>query len=76
MGKGVDIIVDKAIVLYFIHFGRRDPDLVTCSDCLDYRSGLCPGGADDVLLCMLETARHSEFIGNVSLSDMVRKIKG
>ena len=62
MGKGVDIIVDKAIVLYFIHFGRRDPDLVTCLDCLDYCLGLCPGGADDVLDCMLKTAQTCEFL--------------
>lgn len=64
MGKGVDV-VDKVFILYVIHFGRKDPDLVTCLDCLDYKLGLCPGGADDVLECMYETAQTCEFISNI-----------
>ena len=64
MGKGVDI-ADKVVVLYFIHFGRKDPDLATCKDCVDYELGFCSGGADDVLECMYETAESCEFISNI-----------
>jgi len=63
MGKGVDM-ADKVAVLYFIHFGSKDPDLVTCLDCLDYRLRLCPGGAESVFDCMFEQAESCEFFGN------------
>lgn len=64
MGMGFDM-ADKIFVLYLIHFGRNDPDLVTCLDCLDYRSGLCPGGAYDVLQCMYEMAKKCEFFTTI-----------
>ena len=54
-----DDVVRKVIVLYFIHFGNKDPDLVTCRDCCDYCLGFCFGGADDVLGCMLDKAERS-----------------
>lgn len=61
MGKGVDL-ADIITVLYLIHFGKRDPDLVTCLDCLDYRLNLCFGGAESVLYCMYEQAQNCEFV--------------
>lgn len=64
MGKGVDV-ASKITVLYLIHFGSKDPDLVNCLDCLDYRLDLCSGGVESVLDCMYEQAERCEFFGNI-----------
>ena len=64
MLKGVDIS-DKIVILYLIHFGRKDPDLATCKDCVDYELGFCCGGAEDVMECMYEKAESCEFISNI-----------
>ena len=64
MLKGVDIS-DKIAILYLIHFGRKDPDLATCKDCVDYELGFCCGGAEDVMECMYEKAESCEFISNI-----------
>lgn len=47
----------KIFLLYRVHFGYgKDPDLVTCLDCVDYELGVCDGGADDVWDCMARKA--------------------
>ena len=56
---------DKMVILYFIHFGNKNPDFVTCKDCLDYRQGLCSGGSYDVLECMYDKAEGCEFISDI-----------
>jgi hypothetical protein len=75
MVNGVDIS-DKIVILYFMHFGNKNPDLATCKDCDDYELGFCCGGAYDVMDCMYEKAERCEFFGNVNLSDAVKKIRG
>lgn len=55
----VNDLVEKMVVLYFIHFGNKDPDLVTCKDCCDYKLGLC-FGCDDIVGCMHDKAVNTE----------------
>lgn len=57
----------KIFLLYRVHFGNdKDPDLVTCLDCVDYELGSCSGGADDVMECMADKARKGEFLATVA----------
>jgi len=63
-----DFDMDDIIsVLYFIHFGDKDPELVTCKDCNDFYLG-CTGGADDVLNCMYNKAESFSFFSNIKLT--------
>lgn len=55
-------IVYKIEAMYFLHFGNKNSDLVTCKDCVDYKLGICPGGADDVLSCMYDKAGNSGLL--------------
>lgn len=56
----------KIFLLYRVHFGEgKDPDLVTCKDCVDNELGLCDGGADDVIVCMAEKAKKGEFLATL-----------
>jgi len=63
--KESDKMFDKMSILYSIHFGNKSPELATCKDCLDYRQGLCSGGAGDVLNCMYYKAKGCEFISDI-----------
>lgn len=63
MEKVVDIF-SKITILYLIHFGKKNPDLVTCRDCSDYNLGLCFGGYD-VFECMYDKAERSEIVTNI-----------
>lgn len=59
----VNDLVDKMAVLYFIHFGNKDLDLVTCRDCCDYKIGFC-FGCDDIVGCMYDKAVNTEVFSN------------
>lgn len=66
--RRVDNVVYKAAYLYFMHFGNKRPELVTCRDCCDYRLGLCLGfcsGSDGILDCMLDKAESSELFTSI-----------
>ena len=65
MMRKINDIASRVVVLYFMHFGNKDPDLVTCRDCCDYCLGFCYGGADDVLGCMLDKAERCEVFTNL-----------
>jgi len=56
---------DKMAMLYIIHFGNKNPEFVTCKDCLDFRQGFCSGGADDVFECMYDKVEGCEFISRI-----------
>lgn len=64
--RGVMLVRDvdyKVCVLYMMHFGGKDPKMVTCGDCVDYKLDLCEGGRDDeVWECMYEKAESCEFV--------------
>jgi hypothetical protein len=55
---------DRFVLVWMMHFGNRLPCEVTCVDCADFRSGVCEGGADDVVECMQEHAEKAVFFGN------------
>jgi hypothetical protein len=41
-----DRAVDGGLIdplLWYIHFGERRPDKVTCENCIDYQMGECKG---------------------------------
>lgn len=64
--KYVDLnLAAKITLLYLMHFGNKNPDFVTCKDCVDYELGVCPGGADDVMDCMCDTAKSCKFYSNI-----------
>ena len=67
VGKGFDVS-DKVAFLYFIHFKDKDPDLVTCNDCIDYKLGFCSGGfksIKSILDCMYDKAKNCEFMESI-----------
>lgn len=57
-----DDVADKAAVLYVCHFGYKQPELVTCKDCLDFKLELCSGGASNAVYCMYDKAEKCEFL--------------
>lgn len=64
MLKGSDMVY-RIEAMYFLHFGNKNPDLVVCKDCVDYKLGLCCGGADSVLDCMYDKAGKCEIFSNI-----------
>lgn len=63
MGKDFDI-ADKIAVLYVVHFGNKQPGLVTCKDCVDFKLGFCSGGGN-VFDCMYDKAEKCEVFSNI-----------
>lgn len=61
-----DNMLNKIAVLYAVHFGNKDPWLVTCKDCLDFKTALCPGiylcSIRDVFDCMYYKAKNCEVV--------------
>lgn len=56
--------VEKVTVLYWVHFGNKQPEKVTCKDCSDFKLGHCSGGASDVFECMYDKAEKCEIFSD------------
>lgn len=65
MMKKVNDVGSRLVVIYLMHFGNKNPDLVSCKDCVDYEMRLCDGGAEDVLECMYDIAERCEVFTNL-----------
>lgn len=56
-------MLNKIASLYAVHFGNKDPERVTCKDCLDFKIGLCAGGGGfrNIFACMYDKAEKCEI---------------